>query len=157
MKKQLNTLLHYDGEDLLGFFREEYPEEIIPQVLVELFEQIKSPYRCLQRISKLVDIVVAEYEQKLLDSDQLDTGCASYMQTPSAFEKIFYQKADEIQRSNSERLHDRDDSLLEDMEEDRAIWVDQKKRFSLQRRKTQDPSGASAFERSNTNIPTRMS
>ena len=94
LKGKLNELFHYDGEDMLGFFRTNF-EENPPNIVIKTLRDIKNPYRLMQIMQSLINKIIEQIEHKLKTMGIENELMESYRQTDQDFDTIFHQVSNE--------------------------------------------------------------
>ena len=57
LKGNLNEIMHYDGDDFLGFFIEKFGEKPT-SVVCDSLAAVKNPYKAMQEIKSLIDCLI---------------------------------------------------------------------------------------------------
>jgi inositol hexakisphosphate/diphosphoinositol-pentakisphosphate kinase len=65
LSEKLNSLMHYNGENMLDHFVEQYGEPL--NVVKDTLRDIGNPYRMMCEIKSLIDKVIEQIEEKLID------------------------------------------------------------------------------------------
>jgi len=65
LSEKLNSLMHYNGENMLDHFVEQYGEPL--NVVKDTLRDIGNPYCMMCEIKSLIDKVIEQIEEKLID------------------------------------------------------------------------------------------
>ena len=91
IKKKLNEFMHYDGDNLVKKYIELFGEEPI-RIVGSVLKQIKNPFKKMQKIRKLMGLLIEDLEKRLLKEGEDIGNMESYRQTDKEFEKIFHKR-----------------------------------------------------------------